>query len=61
MPKEISPQQQKNRVELSHVVEETQGNSKEHMDDAEDHRHLHLEGVEEGQLVAGNVPDLYTR
>lgn len=31
------------------------------MDDAENDRHLHLEGVEEGQLVGGNVPDLAQR
>lgn len=42
----------------SHVVEEAQADAKQHVDDAEDHGHLHLEGVEEGQLIGSNVPDL---
>lgn len=40
------------------MVEETEGHSKQHVDDAQDHRHLHLERVEESQLVGGHVPDL---
>lgn len=42
----------------SQVVEEAERNSKQHVDNSEDDGHLHLEGVQEGQLVAGNVPDL---
>lgn len=40
------------------MVEKAQADSKQHVDDAEDNRHLHLEGVEEGQLVGCNVPNL---
>ena len=28
------------------------------MDDTKDNRHLHLKGVEEGQFIGGNVPNL---
>lgn len=42
----------------SQVVEEAEANSKEHVDDPQDDGHLHLEGVQEGQLVDGDVPDL---
>lgn len=41
------------------MVEKTQGDTKEHVDDAENHRHFHLERIEEGQLIAGNIPDLW--
>ena len=40
------------------MVEETEGDSKQHVDDSQDHRHLHLEGVQECQLVGGDVPNL---
>lgn len=40
------------------MVEKTEGDSKKHMDDSQDDRHFHLEGVEESQLVCGNVPYL---
>lgn len=42
----------------SQVVEEAETNSEEHVDDPQDDGHLHLEGVQEGQLVGGDVPDL---
>lgn len=40
------------------MVEEAQSYSKEHVDDSQDDRHLHLEGVEECQLVGCDVPYL---
>ena len=40
------------------MVEETESDSKQHVDDSQDNRHLHLEGVQECQLVGGNVPYL---
>ena len=42
----------------SQVVEETEHNSKEHVYDADDHRHLHLVRVEELKLVLGHLPNL---
>lgn len=42
------------------VVEETEAHSKQHMDDSQNYRHFHLERVQEGQFVAGDVPDLHT-
>lgn len=42
------------------VVEETEAHSKQHVDDAQNYRHLHLERVQEGQFVGGDVPDLHT-
>lgn len=46
------------RGQHSQVVEEAERNSEEHVDDPQDDGHLHLEGVQEGQLVGGDVPDL---
>ena len=43
---------------ISQVVEETERDSEQHVDDSQDDRHLHLERVQEGQLVGGNVPYL---
>lgn len=43
------------------VIEEGKCDSKQHVDDTQDDRHLHLERVEEGQLICGNVPDLSQR
>ena len=43
----------------SQVVEEAENDSKQHVDDSQDHRHLHLEGVQEGQLVDGDAPYLW--
>ena len=40
------------------VVEETEGDSEQHVRHPQDDGHLHLEGVQEGQLVGGDVPDL---
>lgn len=40
------------------MVEEAERHSKYHVDDAQDDGHLHLKGVEESQLVGGNIPDL---
>lgn len=46
------------RGQHSQVVEKAETNSKKHVDDPQDDGHLHLEGVQEGQLVGGDVPDL---
>lgn len=43
------------------VVEQTEGDSKQHVYDAQDHGHLHLERVQESQLVGGNIPNLQKR
>ena len=40
------------------MVEETEGDSEQHVRHPQDDGHLHLEGVQEGQLVGGDVPDL---
>lgn len=40
------------------MVEEAETNSKQHVDDSQDDGHLHLERVQERQLVSGNVPYL---
>ena len=40
------------------MVEKAQTDSKQHMDDTKDNRHLHLKGVEEGQFIGSNVPNL---
>lgn len=40
------------------MVEEAETNSKQHVDDSQDDGHLHLEGVQERQLVSGDVPYL---
>lgn len=40
------------------VIEKTESNSKRHVDDSQNYRHLHLEGVQKRQLIGGNVPDL---
>lgn len=45
-------------IKSSQVVEETERNSKQHVDDSQDNRHLHLKRVQECQLVGGNVPYL---
>lgn len=41
-----------------HVVKEAESDSEEHVSNSQDYGHLHLIGVEEGQLVGGHVPDL---
>lgn len=46
-------------LKLSQVVEEAETNSKQHVDDSQDDGHLHLEGVQERQLVGGDVPYLH--
>lgn len=45
-------------MKISQVVEETETDPEQHVDDSQDNGHLHLERVEECQLVAGNVPYL---
>ena len=40
------------------MVEETERHSEQHVGHAQDDGHLHLEGVQEGQLVGGDIPDL---
>lgn len=42
----------------SHVVEDAEEHPKGHVGDPKDDRHLHLEGVEEAQVVGGQAPDL---
>lgn len=44
--------------EVSQVIEETESDTKEHVDDSQDDGHLHLERIQESQLVDGNVPNL---
>lgn len=40
------------------MVEKAQTYSKHHVDDTKDNGHLHLKGVEEGQFISSNVPNL---
>lgn len=46
------------RTQHLQVVEQAEGDSKQHVNDAQADRHLHLEGVQESELVGGHVPDL---
>ena len=43
------------------MIEETESDSKKHLCNTQDDRHLHLEGVGEGDLVLGQGPDLVGR
>lgn len=45
-------------MKILQVVEETETDSEQHVNDSQDNRHLHLERVQECQLVGGNVPYL---
>ena len=45
-------------MKILQVVEETQSDTEQHVNDSQDNRHLHLEWVQERQLVGGNVPYL---
>lgn len=45
-------------MKILQVVEETESDSEQHVNDSQDNRHLHLERVQECQLVGGNVPNL---
>lgn len=47
--------------EVSQVIEETERDTKEHVDDSQDDGHLHLKRVQESQLVDSNVPNLEER
>lgn len=40
------------------MIEETERNTKQHVDDSQDNGHLHLERVQESQLIDRNVPNL---
>lgn len=40
------------------MVQQTKGDTKHHVDDAQNYWHLHFEGVKERQLVGSNIPDL---
>lgn len=40
------------------MIEETERDTKEHVDDSKDDGHLHLKRVQKSQLVDGNVPNL---
>ena len=42
----------------SHVVEDSQDHPEGHVGDPQDDGHLHLEGVEEAQVVDSQAPDL---
>lgn len=43
------------------MIEDTEHHSKAHVNDADDNRHLHLVGVEEGEPVHRHVPNLTKR
>lgn len=45
-------------VRDSQVIEDTEHNSKAHVDDPDNNGHLHLVGVEEGQSIHCHVPYL---
>lgn len=40
------------------MVEDAEHHTEAHVNDTDDHRHLHLIRVKEGQAVHGHVPDL---
>jgi hypothetical protein len=40
------------------MIEKAQADSKHHMDDTKNNRHLHFKGVEKGQFIGCNVPNL---
>lgn len=40
------------------VIEGAEDHAEAHVDDAHNHRHLHLVGVEEREAVGGQVPNL---
>lgn len=40
------------------MVKETEADAEQHVDDAENHRHLHLKRVQEREFVGGDVPNL---
>lgn len=40
------------------MVEKAQTDSKHHVNDTKDNGHLHLKGVEEGQFISSDVPNL---
>ena len=40
------------------MVVDAEDHSEAHMDDSQNHGHLHLVGVQERQPVVGQVPDL---
>lgn len=44
-----------------HVVEETEYHTENHVHNPYDNRHLHFVGVQESQLVRGNIPDLWVK
>lgn len=50
--------QELKEVKILQVVEKTQSDAEQHVDDSQDNGHLHLEGVQERQLVDGNTPYL---
>lgn len=41
-----------------HVIVRAEDHAKAHVDDAHNHRHLHLVGVEKREAVASQVPNL---
>ena len=40
------------------MVEDAENDSKQHLDNSQDDRHLHLVGVGVQQLVVSHIPDL---
>lgn len=50
--------QELKEMKILQVVEKTKSDAKQHVDDSQDNGHLHLEGVQECQLVDWNTPYL---
>ena len=48
----------KSRCHSSHVIEDAQKDTEEHLSNPQDDGHLHLVGVGEHQLVLCSLPDL---
>jgi len=46
------------QVANSHMIDETEHDAEHHLTNAQDDGHLHLERVDEEQLVLGQAPDL---
>ena len=45
-------------VQYSHVIEDGENDTKQHLYYAQDDSHLHLVGIGEDQLVVSNTPNL---
>lgn len=42
------------------MVEDAKKHAKAHVHNSQDHRHLHLEGIQETEMVGSQAPDLIT-